>query len=243
MEQEAQQRRDSEAAALEAAVAAVHPRAWEEAEGQRRVGTRLLVRLRVEEGRRMALRACEVERGAGREAVPVEEERFQRMLRAALVRRAWGWSGDVVVVLRRDEVGWWDEDSVHTVSPARVARTPEPSRTRPGTGSSEAWEPSSTVSILPSASPDLGARGHEDGLQAERWKAVEAKLEEYLQWGMRLMETHAAHLRRIAPGNLITEHPLREKSLDALVRATLAWAYAHTDDPDFLRRSPSEVAL
>jgi hypothetical protein len=71
---------------------------------------------------------------------------------------------------------------------------------------------------------------------------VEEKLEEYLQWGMRLMETHAAHLRRIAPGHLLTEHPLREKSLDALVRATLAWAYSHTEDPDFLRRSPSELA-
>jgi hypothetical protein len=60
---------------------------------------------------------------------------------------------------------------------------------------------------------------------------------------MRLMETHATHLRRIAPGHLLTEHPLREKSLNALVDATLAWAYAHTDDPDFLRRSPPEVAL
>ncbi len=79
--------------------------------------------------------------------------------------------------------------------------------------------------------------------EAARWKAVEAKLEEYLQWGMQLMETHATHLRRIAPGHLLTEHPLREKSLNALVDATLAWAYAHTEDPDFLRRSPSEVAL
>jgi len=79
--------------------------------------------------------------------------------------------------------------------------------------------------------------------EAERWKKVEAKLEEYLQWGMRLMETHVTHLRRIAPGHLLTEHPLREKSLNALVDATLAWAYAHTEDPDFLRRSPSEVAL
>ncbi len=79
--------------------------------------------------------------------------------------------------------------------------------------------------------------------EAERWSKVEAKLEEYLQWGMRLMETHATHLRRIAPGHLLTEHPLREKSLNALVDATLAWAYAHTEDPDFLRRGPSEVAL
>ena len=86
---------------------------------------------------------------------------------------------------------------------------------------------------VPSSSPE----------ETARWKAVEAKLEEYLQWGMYLMETHATHLRRIAPGHLLTEHPLREKSLDALVRATLAWAYSHTQDPDFLRRGPSEVAL
>ncbi|HEX8435431.1 pre-toxin TG domain-containing protein [Archangium sp.] len=87
------------------------------------------------------------------------------------------------------------------------------------------------------------SRGSPRPEEAEHWKAVEEKLEEYLQWGMRLMETHAAHLRRIAPGHLLTEHPLREKSLDALVRATLAWAYSHTEDPDFPRRSPSEVAL
>jgi hypothetical protein len=92
------------------------------------------------------------------------------------------------------------------------------------------WEPSVSLRAL---SPE----------EAERWKKVEAKLEEYLQWGMQLMETHATHLRRIAPGHLLTEHPLREKSLNALVDATLAWAYAHTEDPDFLRRSPSEVAL
>ena len=91
--------------------------------------------------------------------------------------------------------------------------------------------------------PRASSRGSLSPKKAERWKAVEAKLEEYLQWGMHLMETHAAHLRRIAPGQRLTEHPLREKSLDALVRITLAWAYSHTEDPDFLRRSPSEVAL
>ncbi|WNG40325.1 hypothetical protein F0U61_46555 [Archangium violaceum] len=100
------------------------------------------------------------------------------------------------------------------------------------------WRRSEPLSL-----PRASSRDSMSPEEAARWSAVEAKLEEYLQWGMRLMETHAAHLRRIAPGHRLTEHPLREKSLDALVRATLAWAYAHTDDPDFLRRSPSEVAL
>jgi hypothetical protein len=48
--------------------------------------------------------------------------------------------------------------------------------------------------------------------EAAHWKAIEVKLEEYLQWGMLLMETHASHLRRIAPGHLLTEHPLRGKT-------------------------------
>ncbi|HEX5752193.1 MAG TPA: hypothetical protein VFZ09_38625 [Archangium sp.] len=108
----------------------------------------------------------------------------------------------------------------------------------------ESWRASRTRTWALSSAPASGAGGDWARPEEEaRWKAVEEKLEEYLQWGMRLMETHAAHLRRIAPGHLLTEHPLREKSLDALVRATLAWAYSHTQDPDFLRRSPSEVAL
>ncbi len=45
--------------------------------------------------------------------------------------------------------------------------------------------------------PSRGGLGPQE---AERWRAEEAKLEEYLQWGMRLMEAHAVHLRRIAPG-------------------------------------------
>jgi len=111
---------------------------------------------------------------------------------------------------------------------------------RYGSGVTSSGRPGFYSSRAPRPSADLRPLSPEE---AERWKAVEAKLEEYLQWGMRLMETHAMHLRRIAPGHLLTEHPLREKSLNALVDATLAWAYAHTEDPDFLRRSPSEVAL
>jgi len=111
---------------------------------------------------------------------------------------------------------------------------------RYGSGVTSSGRPAFYSSRAPRPSADLRPLSPEE---AERWKAVEDKLEEYLQWGMRLMETHATHLRRIAPGHLLTEHPLREKSLNALVDATLAWAYAHTEDPDFLRRSPSEVAL
>jgi hypothetical protein len=55
---------------------------------------------------------------------------------------------------------------------------------RPGFHSSRASRPPSSLRPL---SPE----------EAERWKKVEAKLEEYLQWGMGVMETHATHLRRI----------------------------------------------
>ena len=47
----------------------------------------------------------------------------------------------------------------------------------------------------------------------------------------------------LAPRHLLTEHPLRTQSLDALTGAVLDWAYTHTEDADFLRKSPSEVAL
>jgi hypothetical protein len=75
------------------------------------------------------------------------------------------------------------------------------------------------------------------------WQAVQRKLAEYEAWGKRLLATYAAPPRRVAPGYLVSELPLREQSLRALGDATLAWAYAHTEDPDFLERSPEEVAL
>ncbi len=244
-QEEAERGGDSEAEALEEAVAAVHSEAWEVARSQHRVGTRLLLRLRVEERRRMVSREWEVQRGTGQEGVPVEEERFRRMLGAALRRQAWGRSGDVVVVLRREEAGWREEDSVHEPS-AHGVRPPEPARTRYGVSSSATRGPAAPMSTRPAIPPSPRAREHEERAreeEAERRRAVEEKLEEYLRWGMRLMETHARRSRPIAPGHRLREHPLREKSLEALVNATLAWAQAHTDDPEFLRRSPSEVAL
>jgi len=226
-------RREREAAALEAAVETVHPQVWEVAVTEMRVGTRLLVRLRAD-GKHLVFRECETQRGQGRAGFPVQEGHFRHTLKTALVRQAWGWSGDVVVVLQREEAGWHEEDS----------RTPKSSLTRSGTFSGDVRAPSFSVPPRRDEPVPTSTRsGAPHSEETKRWQAVQVKLEEYLQWGMRLMEEHAAHLRRIAPGHLLTEHPLREQSINVLVDATLSWAYAHTDDPDFLRRSPSEVAL
>ncbi|RYZ35389.1 MAG: hypothetical protein EOO71_35625, partial [Myxococcaceae bacterium] len=84
-------------------------------------------------------------------------------------------------------------------------------------------------------------RQREDG---KRSTQVDAKLEEYHRWadarGRALAE---AHFRRLGTDGLLTESALYEATQRALVEAVLDWAYAHTLDPDFVRKSPSEVAL
>ncbi|HSP80816.1 MAG TPA: pre-toxin TG domain-containing protein, partial [Myxococcaceae bacterium] len=75
------------------------------------------------------------------------------------------------------------------------------------------------------------------------WEAVERKLAEYDAWGQRLLEEQVAPPHRVAPGYLVTESPFREQAIRALINATHQWAWTHTDDPDFWRRSPAEVAL
>ncbi|WP_257453564.1 pre-toxin TG domain-containing protein [Archangium lipolyticum] len=240
-EAEARRRRKSEVEALETAVAAVHARAWEEAGAEARVGGRLVLRLRMD-GRSLVLRECVVEPGVGPEGVPVREASFRLALRRALLQEVWGWSGDGVVVLQRSLEGWELADS--SAPAASATRGIRPTARLPAVSAHGSSTPESVLSSR-AHGPDISLPGLDETkrAEAERWKAVEAKLEEYLQWGLRLMETHVAHLRHIAPGHRLTDHPLREKSLSALVSATLAWAYAHTEDPDFLRRSPSEVAL
>jgi hypothetical protein len=80
--------------------------------------------------------------------------------------------------------------------------------------------------------------------EAERQAAVEARLEEYWQWAMaRWEQTSQERVRRVAPRHLLTEHPLRTQSLDALTGAVLDWAFKHTRDEALLHKSPSEVAL
>lgn len=77
-----------------------------------------------------------------------------------------------------------------------------------------------------------------------RGAVVEAKLEEFHRWAeARSRALAEGHFRKAGRQWLLTESPVYEETQKALVSAVLAWAYAHTDDPDFPRRSPSEVAL
>ncbi|GMU02937.1 hypothetical protein KH5H1_70570 [Corallococcus caeni] len=81
----------------------------------------------------------------------------------------------------------------------------------------------------------------EDGKRSAR---AEAKLEEFHRWADARRQALAdAHFRRLGGDGLLTESPLYEEMQLALLDAVLDWAYAHTEDPDFPRKSPSEVAL
>ncbi|RKH06403.1 hypothetical protein D7V97_22675 [Corallococcus sp. CA053C] len=84
-------------------------------------------------------------------------------------------------------------------------------------------------------------RLREDGVRSAR---VEVKLEEFHRWADARRQALAdAHFRRLGHDGLLTESALYEATQRALVDAVLDWAYAHTRDPDFPRKSPSEVGL
>jgi hypothetical protein len=88
------------------------------------------------------------------------------------------------------------------------------------------------------------AREQKERQEAERQAAVDAKLDEFYAWAVaRWAEAAQERVRLVAPRHLLTEHPLRTQSLEALARAVLDWAYNHAQDEELLRRSPSEVAL
>jgi len=77
-----------------------------------------------------------------------------------------------------------------------------------------------------------------------RARARDAHLETFWRWALRRWgELQADHVQRAGRAWLVTEPPLREASRDALIRAVLDWAHDHADDPDFLRHTPSDVAL
>ncbi|RKH55868.1 hypothetical protein D7W81_35310 [Corallococcus aberystwythensis] len=81
----------------------------------------------------------------------------------------------------------------------------------------------------------------EDGKRSAR---AEAKLEEFHRWADARRQALAdAHFRRLGGDGLLTESPLYEETQLALLDAVLDWASTHLDDPDFPRKSPSEVAL
>jgi hypothetical protein len=77
-----------------------------------------------------------------------------------------------------------------------------------------------------------------------RDRAVEEKLEEYWRWARARSQWLAdRHFRKAGRQWLVTESAVFEEAQDALTSAVLGWAYGHTQDPDFLRKSPPEVAV
>jgi hypothetical protein len=86
-------------------------------------------------------------------------------------------------------------------------------------------------------------KAQEERDEQARWAAVERKLDEYDTWAQQVRSASGPRFRRVGRGYLLTESFLREKSLEVLAAAVLDWAWTHTGDPDFLRKSPSEVAL
>jgi hypothetical protein len=87
------------------------------------------------------------------------------------------------------------------------------------------------------------ARRQQEREEEERAAAVELKLDEFFNWALRRWEESSVRFRRVGHEYLMTEHPLRQQTQDALTAAVLDWAFTHTQDPDFLSKSPSEVAV
>jgi hypothetical protein len=87
------------------------------------------------------------------------------------------------------------------------------------------------------------ARRQQEREEEERAAAVEVKLDEFFAWAMRRWGESAIRFRSVGREYLMTEHPLRQQTQDALTAAVLDWAFTHTQDPDFLSKSPSEVAV
>jgi len=88
------------------------------------------------------------------------------------------------------------------------------------------------------------ARAQKEHEEARRQAAVEAKLDEFHAWAeARWGEAAQERVRLVAPRHLLTEHPLRTQSLEALAKAVLDWAYEHAQDEQLLRTNPTQVAL
>ncbi len=237
----------------------VRAQAWAAARGLNRTGAWLALGLRVE-GERVRLLGLRAHEGTGAEGGLLEEEDFRHLWEWALARYARGHQGEVVLVLRRGEGMWREEaESTGPVLSALVLQAPyevflRHQREKPQ-GSEleraalrkmEGWLLLQPEEALRKAASPLARYTEllEEEKQREvRWRAVQRKLAEYEDWGRSLLDTYAPPPRYLAPGYRLSESPLRERSLWALGNATLGWAYAHTEDPDFLRRSPEEVAL
>jgi len=245
----------------------VRTRATVAARQLKRLGAWLVLGLRVE-GERVRLLSVRAHEGTGAEVEAARAEDLRPLLEAALYHYVRGQRGEVVLTLRRGQ-GMWTEEALSTgpVLQARVPQAPYEAFLRnqgeklqaPGLSEQARREGFTALKrmgnwlllqpdeALEKASSSPLARYmellDEERQREVRWKAVERKLAEYEEWGRRMLATYSPPPRRVAPGYLVSELPLREQSLRALGDATLAWAYAHTEDPDFLKRSPEEVAL
>jgi outer membrane protein OmpA-like peptidoglycan-associated protein len=244
----------------------VRTRVWAAVRGLKRLGAWLALGLRVE-GERVRLLRVRAHEGTGAEVGAVREEELRPLVEWALYRYARGQEGEVVLTLRRGQGMWTEEEeSTGPVLQATTSQAPyeaflrnqrenlradgisEEARREGLTALKrlEGWLLLQSEAALEKAGSPLAryAEVLEEERQREvRWRAVQRKLAEYETWGRHLLDTYAAPPHRVAPGYLVSESPLREKSLRALGSATLAWAYAHTEDPDFLERTPDEVAL
>jgi hypothetical protein len=237
------------------------------ARGLKRRGAWLALGLRVED-ERVLLLSVRAHEGTGAEVDAVRAEELRPLLEWALSRYVQGHQGEVVLTLRRGQ-GMWTEEALSTgpVQQASVPKAPYEAFLRnqgeklqaPGL-SKEARREGLTVlkrmgdwllvqpdKTLEKASSSPLARYvellDEERQREVRWRAVQRKLADYEEWGRRMLATYSPPPRRVAPGYLVSELPLREQSLRTLGDATLGWAYAHTEDPDFLERSPEEVAV
>lgn len=244
----------------------VRVRAWAAARGLKREGAWLALGLRVE-GERVRLLGLREHEGSGAEAKAEEAERFRGLVEWALYRYVRGQRGEVVLTLRRGE-GMWREE-VESTGPVLSATLPQapyelflrqqqaalraPGHSEEARGEGlaalkrlEQWlllQRDEALEKAPSPAEKYVTLLEEERQREVRWRAVQRKLAEYEDWGRKLLATYVPPPRRLAPGYLLSESPLREHSLRALGSATLAWAYAHTEDPDFLERTPDEVAL
>ncbi|PTL76575.1 hypothetical protein [Vitiosangium sp. GDMCC 1.1324] len=244
----------------------VHTQARAAARSLKRVGAWLALALRVE-GERVRLLAVHKHEGTGNEVSAVEAESFRALLEWSLYRYVRGQRGEVVLTLRRGE-GMWREEVESTGPVLSASRMQAPyeaflrhqrqklqsaglseAERREGLGALkklEAWvllQPEEALGEAPSPLARYVAFLEEERQREVRWHAVQRKLAEYEAWGRSLLATYVSPQRHVAPGYLVSESPLRAQSLWALGNATLSWAYAHTEDPDFLKRSPEDVAL
>ncbi|MDY7231271.1 pre-toxin TG domain-containing protein [Hyalangium rubrum] len=111
------------------------------------------------------------------------------------------------------------------------------------------WQHGKDEAALSRTEPEVlyrqleAAQAERDAEEEARIAAVEAKLEEFLEWGNRRWARSSVRFRKVGREYLLTEHPLRRQSEDALTAAVLDWAFTHTQDPDFPRKSPNEVAV